>query len=572
MIKRTLLFLPCILLCLTNINSINKEVHAENTSINDLLKEYYNEGKYTRKTSINFSDAVINQALEKYFVANKVSLKRTTYFDGETLLMGNYDGTIGNGINSGYTTIDNNLYHYELDTSNLVIDENTYRLDVKDTCTTEFFVTMKKFATNYISDSLWTYNDNVYSYYPLDTTYNSTSKKYNDDILNDFLAFTASCFYNTDETNCNFIILDHVEIEEIDNHLELRLYADETETGKLDNDDNLLSIARVYKGFLPCDNSGYQLVINDEYSRIYAPYKLTYTYFNKGTEISIYDSNNQKDYVFENGLIKTDGYYDLIFNINDDGILLDNKLMYETILAREYNEPNDNSEGIDSKDLSKLKEVFDSITNNYTITTQTYFNEPAVEIINDIYDTNYIQRKTTKVNNNEVFVYNETGQVNEYYKFTNRLYKGNFVDGKAVNMSAILESNIDNYFINMNDFDSTYIDTYGPITVKYTSDYSVDYLGWTRISDNKYKCDRMEVLNDFREFLTPGLSNAGTYMTYKYVTVEILNNNSIRLRLYCNTTQSGKVILDHKDKVNKPNWHMLLSEGIIRDINSTSII
>ena len=67
MSKRTLLFLPCILLCLTNINSINKEVHAENTSINDLLKEYYNEGKYTRKTSINFSDAVVNQALEKYF-------------------------------------------------------------------------------------------------------------------------------------------------------------------------------------------------------------------------------------------------------------------------------------------------------------------------------------------------------------------------------------------------------------------------------------------------------------------------------------------------------------------------
>ena len=50
-----------------------------------------------------------------------------------------------------------------------------------------------------------------------------------------------------------------------------------------------------------------------------------------------------------------------------------------------------------------------------------------------------------------------------------------------------------------------------------------------------------------------------------------INNNLIKLRLYCNTTQSGKVILDHKDKVNKPNWYMLLAEGIVSDINTTSL-
>ena len=80
-----------------------------------------------------------------------------------------------------------------------------------------------------------------------------------------------------------------------------------------------------------------------------------------------------------------------------------------------------------------------------------------------------------------------------------------------------------------------------------------------------------EFVDHFRTLLTPGLSNDGTYMTYKYVTVELNADGSLRLRLYCSTTQSGKVILDHKDKDNKPQWYMLLAEGILTDINTTTI-
>ena len=61
-----------------------------NKAINDILKEYYNEGEYTRRTWINFSDEAMKDSLENYFVANKISLERTTYFSGETLFVSTY--------------------------------------------------------------------------------------------------------------------------------------------------------------------------------------------------------------------------------------------------------------------------------------------------------------------------------------------------------------------------------------------------------------------------------------------------------------------------------------------------
>lgn len=261
----------------------------------------------------------------------------------------------------------------------------------------------------------------------------------------------------------------------------------------------------------------------------------------------------------------------------------DNSTSLKPEIARpEYNEEVDSLEGVDATDLSALKEKFDSITNNYTIATQSYFNNAAVEIINDIYETNYIQGKTTLVVENGHYTYDEDGYTNELYiNRDDRIYvtslKGDTIEDKitstldTTSLTYFGESNYNDYFFNFNDLNGEYIDTYGPTTVKYTNSYSVDYLGWTRVSNNKYKCDRVEVVDNFRQLLTPGLSNAGTYMTYKYVTVEINEDSSLRIRLYCNTTQSGKVIKEHKEQENKPNWYMLLAEGIVSDINTTSL-
>ena len=241
--KGLIVLISCLSLGLCAYSEVHSFANADdsNKAINDILKEYYNDGKYTRRTWINLSNEAMKDSVENYFVANKISLERTTYFSGETLMMGNIDGSIGGekGINSGYTTIDNSLYHYVLDEYSNTIDEDSLVLNVKDTSVTKFFVTMKTFSNNYVNGD-WVKYGNIYRYDPLDTSFNLETKKYNDPVLDDFLMFTASCFYNTNSENLHYIGLDYVEIEEVDSHLELRLYADELDYGKLNNNDNLL--------------------------------------------------------------------------------------------------------------------------------------------------------------------------------------------------------------------------------------------------------------------------------------------------------------------------------------------
>ena len=252
-------------------------------------------------------------------------------------------------------------------------------------------------------------------------------------------------------------------------------------------------------------------------------YTLEKILLNKGTSFSVIHYEIEKVYEY-NYTTPVKGYYMIIVDINKKS--LSYTLIEEYIEIVEYNEENDSVEGVDVTDLSQLKSIFDSINTSYVLETQTYFNVEAIKIINDIYETNYVQRNVI-----------------------------NYVSSQDTEEMFTLF-----------DVNSTYVDTYGPTTVKYSSTYSVDYEGWTRIGENKYKCDRTEVVDHFRQLLTPGLSNEGTYMTYKYVTVEVNNDNTLRIRLYCSTTQSGKVIKEHKDIENKPQWYMLLSECIVSNI------
>ena len=252
-------------------------------------------------------------------------------------------------------------------------------------------------------------------------------------------------------------------------------------------------------------------------------YTYKHTLLDANTSITIINYITDKMYEFDCDVTEK-AYYNVTVNFNTITITFDKT--YDYIDVGEYDEVEDSVEGIDEKDLSELKSVFDSITTSYTIETQTFFNPAAMDIINDIYDTNYQQHN----------IINATSSNDTDATFT------------------------------LFDVNSSYVDTYGATTVKYSSSYSVDYEGWTRVAENKYKCDRTEVVEHFRELLTPGLSNQGTYMTYKYVTVEINQDGSLTIRLYCSTTQSGKVIAEHKDKDNKPQWYMLLSEATITNI------
>ena len=252
-----------------------------------------------------------------------------------------------------------------------------------------------------------------------------------------------------------------------------------------------------------------------------------------------------------------------------------------------YDEPLDSVEGVDVTDLSALKEAFDNWGINYKKHSKTYFNDLALEIVNEIYNTYYIQDKITLCHENYRYVYNEEDSVNEAYfnlpgyldLFKVPLY-GDTLEERfesVINSSGIESSqlidNISNYFIGGEDFSSEYIDKYGPKDVAQSGGTTKHYDGWTRISENKYKCDRLEVINDILKVVAPDFTNGGTYMTFRYVTIELnpMNDVDMRIRLYASPTQSGKMLEHHLDQENKPNWYLLFAEALISNIGETSI-
>lgn len=561
-------------------------IETSNTDLVNLLNEYYNNGVYTRRNSIKFNEVALEESIENYFVAKLVNLERTTYFSGETLLMGNYDGTITNdGINSGYTTIDGDLYHYVLDLSTMDIDESTLRKDVVGKTMEEFYVTMHDFATNdYYRSSSWEYEDGIYRYYPENKKYDVLNKKYYDPILNDFLAFTASCYYNADENNYNYVGLDYVEIEEVGEHLELRLYSGVDYSGLFDNDECMLSIAKVYKNYLPMKGNGTQLIGSDgSYTPLtrvshedFYKYDLAspLTKLKKNTSYSLYNSNSCLEYnlslssksfgtfINDTGSIeaKVDGQYDICIDLNST-----NAEVYTTVIdeipERVYTPIDTDTTGIDTTDLSGLKAAFDAVTTNYTIDTQTYFNVSSNRRVNDIYSTNYSQTNTTKVTNDKVHIYNHNGLINNLYIQEDVLYKM-----ENENKTKVGDS-IDSYFFNMNDLNSEFVESL--LDTEYSGNKV--YLGWTRIGKNTYFCGRKYHVDVLNGLLAPGFTNGGTYMTFDSLVVELNPSEGVvmNIKLYASTTQSGKICLENKDKTN--DWYMLFAEGNVYNVGTTII-
>ena len=251
---------------------------------------------------------------------------------------------------------------------------------------------------------------------------------------------------------------------------------------------------------------------------------------------------------------------------------------YDVLPELEYNEAPDSVEGIDVTDLSGLKEAVDKIGNNYASRTKVFFNKLAVDRVIYNYKKPFYCQVTSYYAANYVYRYNQTLEVNEgYLNYNNNLYTVNLVGDSLVDrlISGITADSLNLYkenqsvadeFFTLDELNSEYIDKYGPTTVDYGKNYKVDYEGWTRISENKYKCDREEVILDFLNICSPGFDNGGTYMTFRYVTVEVNEDGTVRLRLYASPTQIGKLIQTHKNPDNT-NWYLLFAEAEIYDIN-----
>ena len=246
-----------------------------------------------------------------------------------------------------------------------------------------------------------------------------------------------------------------------------------------------------------------------------------------------------------------------------------------------YEETLDSLEGLSEEeilDLSALKNVFDSVGSNYVSKTRVFFNKLAVNRVNIIYNTNFYCQRNTYFNEKYAYSYSNDFVINKaYYNMNSNLYvtklEGASLEDKLNSTINTSNSQIsEEKLVRLDILNSEYVDKYGPTITKPTPSYTKEYFGWTRISENKYKCDREEVIKDFMNICAPGFSNDGTYMTFKYVTVEINpdSNHVLRLRLYASSTQIGKLIDSHTDK-EKANWYLLFAEAYISNVNEVSI-
>lgn len=258
----------------------------------------------------------------------------------------------------------------------------------------------------------------------------------------------------------------------------------------------------------------------------------------------------------------------------------------DVITEEEYNEPLDSVEGIeDLRDVSLLKEALSSVGYNFRCDTRVYFNKEAVSQVNDIYKTNFHCKVTSLFNENYIYRYSEDLVINEgYYNFNGNVYKTHLAGNGLVekfNSEIVLDqstlfaskSSCALAFTNLSHCTPEWIDLYkDPIDIKYSSTYTEHYEGWTIVGKDKYKCDRIEVVESFLGLCTPGFSNGGMYMTFDYVTIEINPdyNTSLKIRIYASSTQSGKLIKSHLDP-EKPNWYFLFAEANISGIGSVSI-
>ena len=210
----------------------NPDTPVIDSRLNELITTYHNDGVYTKKSNIYLSSA--SQAeIAKYFHGN-VEKDRTTYYNGEYLLMGDIDGTF-NTINSGYRTAGADMKHFTYKDGK-VVDDYT----VKNTTLHEFYVTLNKLKDSNYFDSTW-----------VDGSHTVTGK--DDKYLADFLAFTAPCLYDTVFEN-NYITSQGIILtikegshEIYGDYLSLSITLTSTDSGKLIK-GLILSEARIYKG------------------------------------------------------------------------------------------------------------------------------------------------------------------------------------------------------------------------------------------------------------------------------------------------------------------------------------
>ena len=237
-------------------------------------------------------------------------------------------------------------------------------------------------------------------------------------------------------------------------------------------------------------------------------------------------------------------------------------------LDEEYNEPEDYDEPLD--DISDLTTRFNfTDATSYTTESHTYFNNIGLRDYFRHYYRNYTQDKISyytdkayyshPIENNQYLEYTNNGYVNidnNYYKFQ---LNGNDIASRL------------NYEVTQANLRLTAEHKKYQADMFTLADIDASYLaskGFKKVGDNKYETTNRDCCNDLISICAPTLDNTGSYMTLNKATIELLDENTMRIRLYADTIQYGKIVDQHLDPA-KPNWYMLFSEATIYNVDNT---
>lgn len=200
----------------------------EKTGITNVLTRHYNNGTYTRNTTINLNTEALDDISTHFH--GSVVLERTTYFKPGELWMSRGTGTTYSYYgtdSSGNMTSGSAEANVIPTTLGTVAKTHKDWNNVEEDGMEGFYVTLKDIMEK-SSTVEWTYFNGVYS-----TT----------GLTEEFLAFTAPCLLDTQ----NYVQYTGVEVEEVGETLVLRLLASETNSGALSVETNVLSQAVITK-------------------------------------------------------------------------------------------------------------------------------------------------------------------------------------------------------------------------------------------------------------------------------------------------------------------------------------
>lgn len=202
------MFAALVAMAIVGFNGLNKvdAATATETEAQALLAKYWNNGVYTKQSSIKVTEKVRTEQAA-YFHAKANDLERVTYYNVNELWMTN-----SNGVNSGYGTSAEGMTHFTKDASG---NNTNVKLSVRGTTMEAYYVTLNDIKTSIG----WTKSGNVY------TSTDATT-------LDQFRQFVAPMWLSSKETS-NYVTFTKATIEQTNAGLVMKLYVGSTDSAKV---------------------------------------------------------------------------------------------------------------------------------------------------------------------------------------------------------------------------------------------------------------------------------------------------------------------------------------------------